>query len=390
MTSFLNALGVVCAAGNSKESVLQTLVNSPDHQLTSDSSLLVSGEPVYVGSVNEQMPSLADFEPVYQTRNNQLALHAFNQIQQEFVELTENTCPTRVAVVIGTSTSGIREGEVASKQRVQGHDDNGFKYDQQEMCAPAHFVAKITGAKGAVYSVSTACSSSGKALKSAKLLLESDLADIVICGGVDSLCRLTLNGFNALESISGNICKPFNADRDGINIGEAAALFIMSKKSGKIALLSAAESSDAHHISAPHPAGEGAIRSMSEAIAQAGVAKEAIDYINLHGTGTVKNDEMESLAVATLFGDRVHSSSTKHLSGHTLGAAGALEAGFCWLLMQNDEVKLPKNRHLGKKDKQIANVNLVESDVHSSVNVCLSNSFAFGGNNISLVLARHK
>jgi 3-oxoacyl-[acyl-carrier-protein] synthase-1 len=220
--------------------------------------------------------------------------------------------------------------------------------------------------------------------------LDANLADVVIAGGVDSLTQLTVNGFQSLESISKSQCKPFSKDRDGINIGEAAALFVVTKDSDGIQLLGAGETSDAYHISAPSPDGEGAIRAMSLALNNAQLSGEQISYVNLHGTGTVKNDEMEAQAMLNTCGTKVPCSSTKHLTGHTLGASGALELGLCWLLMSdyNSQGLLPKNCSDSETDNPFPMMNLSQGKTIDGIRYCMSNSFAFGGNNFSAVLGK--
>src|SRR5690606_8238690 len=193
----------------------------------------------------------------------------------------------RIAVVIGSSTSGIGEGESALGERLRsGHWPAGYHYRQQEIGTAAEFVARYLGLAGMAYTLSTACSSSAKALASARRLLAMDLCDAVICGGADSLCKLTVNGFTALESVSAEVCEPLAEGRDGITIGEAAALFLMEKGQHGIVLAGAGESADAHHISAPQPEGTGAEAAMRAALADAGIEACDIDYINLHGTAT--------------------------------------------------------------------------------------------------------
>jgi len=220
----------------------------------------------------------------------------------------------------------------------------------------------------------------------ARRLLAMDLCDAVLCGGVDSLCRLTLNGFTALEAVSAERCNPFSLNRNGINIGEAAALFLMTREPASVALLGAGASSDAHHISAPEPGGRGALQAMRKALAQADLTPEQIGYLNLHGTATQHNDAMESRAVAELFAAGVPCSSTKPLTGHTLGAAGALEAAFCWLSLQPGAT-LPPHVWDAVIDPQLPALDFVlPGQTLKGPRNLMSNSFAFGGNNVSLIL----
>lgn len=387
MSTCLKEFGVVCALGNNKAEVLAALISGEETFLSLDSDLPLDAAQ-YVGRV-----ALSNSEDISDiaTNNNKLAYLAYQQVADIVKQLTAQYGEHRIAVVIGTSTASIYEGELARKAfENEGQFPDGFRYEVQEMSAPATYIAKLANAKGPVYGISTACSSSGKALISASALLESDLADVVIAGGIDSLTQLTVNGFQSLESISSSTCRPFSADRDGINIGEAAALFVVTRDYDGIQLLGAGETSDAYHISAPIPDGSGAAQAMALAINNANIAAEQIDYVNLHGTGTVKNDEMEALAMADICGNNVLCGSTKHLTGHTLGAAGALELGLCWLLLSDDnsEYKLPANCKEGVYDPLLPQIKLSQGECLNKIQYCLSNSFAFGGNNFSAVIGK--
>jgi 3-oxoacyl-[acyl-carrier-protein] synthase-1 len=219
-----------------------------------------------------------------------------------------------------------------------------------------------------------------------------NLCDAVIAGGIDTLCAFTVAGFSALDSVSKRRCNPFSRNRDGINIGEGAAIFLMTREPATVSLRGWGESSDGYHVSAPDPAGVGARRAVEQALSRAGVAAAQIDYVNLHGTATVQNDAIEARLVHSLFGDGVAVSSTKPLTGHALGAAGAIEAGLCWLAMQDDNPsgKLPPHLWDGEQDPALPVLNLAEPDssVGHFVRWALSNSFAFGGANATLVMGR--
>jgi 3-oxoacyl-[acyl-carrier-protein] synthase-1 len=385
--SCLKEFGVVCTLGNNKKQVCDNLLSGENNYLVLNSDLPLE-EPQYVGQV--QLPNTSDITTI-STHNNKLAFLAFQQIKPCLQPLIKQYGEHRIAVVIGTSTASIFEGELARKALDQnGHFPESFHYQVQEMSAPATYIAQLANAKGPVYGISTACSSSGKTLVSAKALLDADLADVVIAGGVDSLTQLTVNGFQSLESISKSQCKPFSKDRDGINIGEAAALFVVTKDSDGIQLLGAGETSDAYHISAPAPDGEGAIRAISLALNNAQLSGEQISYVNLHGTGTIKNDEMEAQAMLNTCGTKVPCSSTKHLTGHTLGASGALELGLCWLLLSdyNSQGLLPKNYSDNEIVSSFPMLNLNQTQAIDGIRYCMSNSFAFGGNNFSAVLGK--
>ncbi|MCH2340709.1 beta-ketoacyl-[acyl-carrier-protein] synthase family protein [Pseudomonas sp. NPDC047963] len=391
MTAYLNALGLLCALGRGKAEVARRLL-AGDSSGMQPHPQTIAGRSLPVGAVTGELPSLGNAPLQHVTRNNQLLLAALEEIEPDLHEAISRFGPSRVGVVMGTSTSGIQEAtQGIARLTRDGHLPSSYHYSHQELCAPASFVSERLQLSGPNYSISTACTSSARALLSAKRLLDAGICDAVICGGVDTLCDLTLRGFSALEATSAQLCNPFSANRDGINIGEAAAVFLMTRERSSIALLGGGASSDAHHISAPDPQGLGAIESMSKALSSAGTLPEQIRYLNLHGTATRHNDAMESLAVAEVFPTGVPCSSTKPLTGHTLGAAGALEAAFCWLTLSdhNPEQLLPPHRWDGKHDTDLPQLNLTAvgtKAVASRPRRMMSNSFAFGGNNISLIL----
>jgi 3-oxoacyl-[acyl-carrier-protein] synthase-1 len=219
-------------------------------------------------------------------------------------------------------------------------------------------------------------------------LINAGLVDVAIVGGADSLSRMPVNGFNSLESFSPTLCEPFGCDRRGITIGEAAALMVLTREPGEIALLGAGESSDAYHISAPHPQGEGAIRAITQALNEAGMTADDIGYINLHGTATPLNDRIEAQVIHDLFGERVPCSSTKHLTGHTLGAAGITEAALSWLILTRNLPLPPQDFSRYAQDDTLPACGLLHAPAPLKKPVILSNSFAFGGNNASLLLGR--
>ncbi|WP_114325580.1 beta-ketoacyl-ACP synthase [Candidatus Colwellia aromaticivorans] len=390
LAASLHDLGIICSLGTDKNSVLKNLTTQTDEEFLSfNTRLLVNGEPLYVGQVNGELPSMDNEESHFNSRNNQLALAALIQIMPTIERLKAQKNSARIGVVIGTSTSGILEGEQARASLLATGDmPQAFHYSSQEMIAPAQFIASKVDAQGPVYSISTACSSSAKALHSAKMILESDLADIVICGGVDTLSQLPSNGFKSLESTAKSYCNPFGSERDGINIGEGAALFVMSQTKDDIKLLSVGESSDAYHVSAPEPEGVGALSSMKQAVENANISAEQLNYLNLHGTGTPKNDDMEAKAVSAFCQHEVLAGSTKRFTGHTLGAAGAIEAGLTWLLLSKENTKrlIPENKNNGNIDPTLNSFNVSSGESVDSLSMCLSNSFAFGGSNISLIL----
>lgn len=390
MPSYLNALGLLCALGQGKQAVARALFAGDASGMRAEPGWVAERE-LTVGAVPGALPALPDLG-LPPSRNNQLLLAAALQIEAPLRAAIARYGASRVGVVLGTSTSGIDEASQSITQYYnQGELPAHYHYAQQELVAPASFLAAWLGLDGPCYSISTACTSSARALLSAHRLLQQGLCDAVICGGVDSLCRLTLNGFSALEAVSAEPCNPFSRNRHGINIGEAAALFLMTKEPAPIALFGGGASSDAHHISAPHPQGHGAQAAMRQALRSAGLDASAIDYLNLHGTATTHNDAMESLATAAIFPAGVPCSSSKPLTGHTLGAAGALEAAFCWLSLSeyNPDALLPPHLWDGQGEPELPALQLVTPGTRlgkASDRRLMSNSFAFGGSNVSLIL----
>lgn len=387
MSIYLHQVAALCALGNSLSEITANLFSASQSPLRS-SEAFTPGRPLPLGFVDGDLPVIADAQQ--NTRNNQLLLAALEQLQPAIDQLKHRFSPSRIGVIIGSSTSGIREGELA----VQEHADTGklpenFDYSMQEIGAPALFVKQQLQLGGPAWTISTACTSGAKALASAQRLIDLGVCDTVIAGGADTLCRLTVEGFSALSAMSSELCLPFSANRQGINIGEGAALFIVSREPAAIALRGYGESSDAHHISAPHPDGLGAIAAMEKALHMAQLTPAEVDYLNLHGTATEQNDSMEARAVHQVFGEAIACGSTKALTGHTLGAAGALEAAFCWLSLQRDDGQLPVHLWDQHYDPELPALTQLASRTSSQpLRIAMSNSFAFGGNNIALLMER--
>ncbi|WP_223435992.1 MULTISPECIES: beta-ketoacyl-[acyl-carrier-protein] synthase family protein [unclassified Pseudomonas] len=394
MTAYLNALGVICALGRDKHEVARNLFAGDCSGMRSEAGW-VPERSLPVAAVRGALAPIPAELVKQSTRNNQLLLEAALQIRGDIDQAIQTYGRDRIGVILGTSTSGIDEASRGLAHYIREHQfPDYYDYQQQELGAPANFLADWLQLSGPAYVISTACTSSARALMSAQRLLDLGLCDAVLCGGVDSLCKLTLNGFSALEAVSEQRCNPFSVNRNGINIGEAAVLFLMTKVAGdkqSIALLGSGASSDAHHISAPEPTGRGALQAMRKALGRASLQPEQIGYLNLHGTATQHNDAMESLAVSALFPAGVPCSSTKPMTGHTLGAAGALEAAFCWLSLSADNQThtLPPHVWDGQPDPQLPALNWVTpADRLASIapRYLMSNSFAFGGNNVSLII----
>ena len=385
MTIYLNHPGIICALGQGVQAVRQALfANAPGGVAPH----LYQGKMLHTGKVTGILSGQNALPSQLHSRNNALLLSALNQIRPAVDAALLRYGASRIGVVLGTSTSGIGEAQTAIALYQQtGRLPVHFDLAQQELGSPAAALSGLLKLAGPALVISTACSSSAKAIASAARLLQSGQCDMVICGGVDSLCDFTVAGFTALDSVSEARCQPMSINRNGINIGEGAALFMMSMEPGPVSLLGWGESSDAWHISAPDPAGKGAVTAMQQALERAKLVPEQIGYINLHGTATVQNDLMESLAVSQLFGPHTPCSSTKPLTGHTLGASGAIEAAICWLtLHDNPQGLLPPHWWDGAVDPAVTPLTLVQPGQCQPIKYALSNSFAFGGSNASLLL----
>jgi 3-oxoacyl-[acyl-carrier-protein] synthase-1 len=387
---FLNSVGVINAIGNEHVDMRNNLLQGLSPGMHETGKWLNCGRSTFIGEVTDPLPPLPEAFAKFDCRNNRLLFAVLEQIKETVDDFVMRYGSTRIGVVLGTSTSGISAGEDAlAALNMQGTLPKDYHYKQQEVGALSELLSGYLGLKGPSYTLSTACSSSARAFISAKYLLVAGICDAVIVGGVDTLCRLTLNGFDGLESISQEICNPLSFNRDGINIGEGAALFLLSKERGLVALLGVGESSDAYHVSAPDPNGKGAAISMQKALVDSGLSANDIGYVNLHGTATKLNDLMEARAVADIVGLSTPCSSTKPLTGHTLGAAGAIEAALCWLVLtQPGEMKVPPHLWDGVVDPELSKIRVAGRNDLMTSPVCMSNSFAFGGNNVSLIFGR--
>ena len=347
-----------------------------------------------VAGVDDEV--LRDDLRAYDCRNNRLAQLSLRQ--DDFEQAVHRTVARvgrqRMGVFLGTSTAGILQTELAYQRRdpLSGALPADFHYAAtHNPYSVSAFVRRFFGLEGPAMAVSSACSSSAKVFASARRMLEAGLIDAAIVGGVDTLCLTTLCGFNSLGLLSSRPCRPFDVNRDGISIGEAAAFILLERVPGSldanaVLLRGVGESSDAYHMSSPHPQGLGARLAMQQALASAGLQAAQIDYINLHGTATPGNDAAEGQAVAALFGElATPCSSTKGATGHTLGAAGALEAVISALALQQG--LMPGGANTERLDAAIA-VNYLLDNRAQPVSSVLSNSFGFGGTNCSLIFGR--
>jgi 3-oxoacyl-[acyl-carrier-protein] synthase-1 len=351
---------------------------------------LVPGRSLVVADVPGELPPIPARLRRYACRNNAMTLAALGQIEAEIAAVVAAAGRERVGVVMGTSTSGVSDAEAAIRHRREtGGLSAAFDYAQLEFGGVAAFVAAHLELAGPAYTISTACSSGARALASARSLLALGVCDAVVAGATDTLCGLTTNGFASLQAISDEVTNPCSAKRAGLTLGEGSVVFLVTREGGGVQLRGVGESSEAHHMSAPDPEGRGAERAMRGALEDARLAPEAIAYLNLHGTGTPLNDAMECAAVARVFPRMPPCSSTKSLVGHSLGAAGAMEAGFCWLVLREASPEgLSPIPHAwdGESDPALPPIPLVPKGLRVPRGPVMTNSFGFGGNNCTLIL----
>jgi 3-oxoacyl-[acyl-carrier-protein] synthase-1 len=350
--------------------------------------------PTWIGRVDglEAAPLQGRLAP-FDCRNNRLAVLALHQdgFADAARRAVERYGGDRIGVFLGTSTSGIRETETAYLSRA--HESDPLPADlnlpqTHGLFSVVRVVQTVLDVSGPALTISTACSSSAKVFASAQRAIRAGLCDAAIVGGVDTLCLTTLHGFHALNLVSAAPCRPWDAARDGINIGEAGGFALLERRregSAPLALLGYGESSDAHHMTAPHPQGLGALKAMTDALDRAGLAPRQVEYLNLHGTATPTNDAAEDQAVTQLFGPQLPCSSTKGWTGHTLGAAGIVEAVLTLLCVERG--MMPATLNLRVRDPAL-HAGVLEESKAAAVRVAMSNSFGFGGNNCSLLFGR--
>lgn len=380
----------VSAAGDDVETLYQSLLANTCG--LSPLRLFPLPFETVVGEVVSPLPAIRPELEAYDCRNARLALKALEQggFRTQVEQAVLRYGSERVGVVLGTSTSGIHDSQDAYVHLLrEGVMPSSFRFLQSQTAqATADFLRLELGLRGPCYAISTACSSSAKALGAGQRLLAAGVCDAVLVGGVDSLCRLTLHGFHSLQLVSATACRPMDLDRQGINIGEAAALLLLERPAAHNQacprLLAVGESSDAHHMSAPHPEGLGAALAMEQALRLAGRAAGEVDYINLHATASPLNDLAEARAVARVFPEPPPCGGVKGQIGHTLGAAGAAEAVACLLALARGF--LPGTCGFKRPDPACPCPVVAEPRLDRAPRLVLSNAFGFGGNNASVLL----
>jgi 3-oxoacyl-[acyl-carrier-protein] synthase I len=389
---YLVDLGIVTALGAGKEANARRLFSAMPAELSAET---IGGKEFRIARAPESRRSPEGLPADFRNRVNALLDLAASEIDAPVAAAAERYGPHRIAVILGSTDNGSEASLAAERHRLAaGRYPEGYSLYRQSAELAPRFLASRLGLRGLAMAVSTACASAATAIARARELIAADLCDAAVAGGADIVSDSVALGFHSLEAVSPERCLPFSRNRRGITLGEGAALFLLCRDdpTGQgIRLLGAGEACDAHHLTAPDPEGKGAARALSLALADAGLEPGGVGYVNLHGTGTELNDAMESRALASVFGEGgVPASSTKGAVGHTLGAAGAVELGFCWLSLSslNPGGALPPHFWDGERDDRLPRVDLVEPGRRSEARACLSASFAFGGVDAVLALGR--
>ncbi len=386
------AHSVVTACGTGCAALRDALINSRTGLQPNDVTLAPLATVIgRIGSADQDLPAALQ---AWSCRNNRLAWQGLQA--DGFADAVRQSItrfgPTRVGLAMGTSTSSIGETELAYRQVGSRDSDRPVVPLAQAGRPRVHtphslglFVGHVLGIGGPSVTVSTACSSSAKVFAVAERWLRLGLVDAVVVGGVDSLCDSVLHGFNTLQLVSASPCRPFDVARDGINLGEAAGFALLTREPSDLRLLGCGESSDAFHMSSPHPAGVGVAQATAAALAKAGVQGADVDYLNLHGTASQKNDAIEAIVVDRFYGPGLHASATKGWTGHTLGAAGIVEAVICLEALRTGF--MPGIANTRRLDPQCGPQIRIQAD-QREIRIAASNSFGFGGSNCVLIFGR--
>lgn len=376
---FINAYSSISNLGRNIEEMFANALKKDADFLTIDENI-IKGTPFYFGKIKTPLKPISDEK--YALRCNSILLNCLEQIEPEVQNAIKTCGKDRIGVVIGTTNSGVDEFEKSGD------------IDHSQIGNPAGFLHKYLGLSGYYSGVSTACTSGIKAFSTAQKLLENNVCDAVIAGACDALCKMPVFGFHSLEVLSGSPSIPFSKNRNGINIGEGGALFLLekAKKPHSIKLCATGETSDAYHCATPDPDGIQASKAIEIALKNAKLAPEQIDYINLHGTGTQSNDLMEANAVFRVFGASVAASSTKSLTGHCLGASAGVESALCCAMLDlriNKGKNLLPHRFDGVYDDSLPEISLVKYGQKSKrLDYILCNAFGFGGSNAVAIFGR--
>ncbi len=388
---FLSKPGIMSCAGNNIDELWKAVTSGDQSGIKKVTAC--NGEEFFAARVSDSVLKASGAR--FDMRIMRIENMALEQISDDVKAAVEKYGADRVGVCIGSCDNGT-EFSVAGHRKYFSDQEFPSDYSLEIQGADyvSTFIAEKFGITGPVNSFSTACSSSAGAIIKAAEMIMGGLIDAAIIGGIDIASDTTLIGFNALEAVSSEITNPFSKNRHGITLGDGAAFFVLSKDPSPVKLLGWGESADAYHMTSPDPSGAGAKKAIQRAIESSGVELADVGYINLHGTGTKFNDSMESIAVDEVFGKagiKVPVSTTKPVTGHTLGAAAALELAICWKALVENKGKLPLQIWDGVHDEQLPELNFIDKKSNKDngeLKVCLSNSFAFGGANACLVVGK--
>jgi len=397
--SLITGIGIISALGKNAPANLQALLDGNDG-LSHPDILLTNHKHLFVGEVkvtNKALAAILGIELTGYSRTALLGIYALNEALQHAQLSPDELKNKRVAFINATTVGGMSEAENMYEQMASERADGDFiPYIDSLDCADCtQRIAAHFGLNGFMATVSTACSSAANAILIGDNMIKNGEADIAICGGTDALTRFTINGFNALKNVDKNRSIPFDENRNGLNLGEAAAYLILEPETNALPrgitpyarLKGYGNTNEAHHPTAPAPDGSGAYRTMKEALDHAGLTEDAVDYINAHGTATLGNDLSEGMAISRLFKQKVPPfSSTKSFTGHTLAASGAVEAIFSCMALHNDFI--PGNLRFTTPMKETGLIPQKNIKKQASVKHVLSNSFGFGGNNVSLIFQK--
>ena len=386
---------VFCAAGNNIDELWENVSSGNQNGIRRVKAL--NGKEFFAARIADDL--LEKSSGRYDMRIIRIEEMALRQIEKEIEFVKNKYGAKRIGVCVGSCDNGTEFSLAGHREFfARGEFSGSYALEMQGADYVASFISEKYGLRGVSLAFETACSSSAGAIIKASELIRSGICDAVVAGGIDIASDTVLMGFDSLEAVSPEITNPFSRNRRGITLGEAGAFFVLSKEifpgTLPVQLLGYGESADAYHMTSPDPSGDGARRSMENALKSAGINPDAVDYINLHGTGTKYNDSMEAKAVQAVFGNiGVPASTTKPVTGHTLGAAGALEAAVCYACIEKNcggkEIKLPVQVWDKQQDSEIPALNIIDSENNKNsgkVKICLSNSFAFGGANSSLII----
>lgn len=382
-----NTLGITGSA------ILSNLEAAESRTFLTESAEYFPDRKIFVGTTSIDLPENQQQKYGVAERNDLFHLWAYLQMRDRVDLLKKKYDRGRIGLVIGTSTSGIYRLENAVRSQNNGNFPPSYHYNRSEVSFITNYLKENFGLEGPAYTISTSCTSGLKAVSSAMALLDCGICDAVITGGIDTLCHLTVKGFDSLELLSKGIANPMSINRDGINIGEGIAICILTREAGGIRIKGIGESSDTYHVSSPDPEGAGAFRSMTMAMEKARLSKDDIDYIQLHGTGTHFNDISEAKAIYNIWQDTIGCSSIKPHIGHTLGISGIMGVLICALILEQEQSRafLPKHPWDGCIDENIPPIKLLNCNTpvnsSSSLNFMVNN-FAFGGNNCSVIIGR--